>query len=230
MFEWLLLVLRQLFPLAPRITAHRFVENRLADNTLQANVASLEVAAQATRDRDRLRELRDLANSKIKDEDSRQASIISRAQALFVALAILGTLFTFAASFLTTTAAISKPWLGSLGVIVGYILVQLILMVHNIISAIAGTGYPTSGSSDMTRWMRLHSIEDFYRAQALLTLSHYRTAALNNTWRFEYLEQALRGLRNVVYALGIVIACLFAVGFADGVAPAAISDRFWLAR
>ena len=84
-------------------------------------------------------------------------------------------------------------------------------MVLNILKAIGGLGSPTAGSSDLAAWLGLQENADFYRAQALLTLSHYRWSALNNNWRFIHLDHALRGLRNIVFALSALILLLFAL-------------------
>ncbi|MCX7137599.1 MAG: hypothetical protein NTW47_13435, partial [Proteobacteria bacterium] len=184
----------------------------LKNNALTKRVADLEMAAAATRDEARLKEFRDIASARIGDEASRQSSIVARAQGLFVALALFGILFTFGVGLLTQASG-NPPWaLWIYLVLVLYILLQINLMVVNILRAISGVNYPTSGTSDLTAWLGLKMSEDFYRNQGLLTLEHYRTASLNNTWRMKYFQHALKGLRNVVFTLSILIIFIFALG------------------
>jgi hypothetical protein len=172
-------------------------------------VTALIAAATAATNLTRLREFRDIANEKNADEASRQTSIVTRAQGLFVALALFGLLFTFGASLLTQTTQLAKWELWVCFLFVGYILAQITIMVVNIVGAIGPIGYVSAGSSDMEQWLKEPTDEGFYRAQALLTLDHYRRAVLNNNWRFDHLGRALKGLRNIVLALSLLILCLF---------------------
>jgi predicted small integral membrane protein len=137
-------------------------------------------------------------------------SIINRAQALFVATAIFGFLFTFGTDLLTAKGELGPIPLSVCIVISSYILVQIVIMVVNILRAIGGIEYPRAGSSDMARWMGLRTLESLYRDQAILILSQYRRIALYNNWRFNHLDQAWKGLRNTVFAVGVLILLLFA--------------------
>ncbi|MGA2191690.1 MAG: hypothetical protein ABSH33_24545 [Steroidobacteraceae bacterium] len=177
-------------------------------------VAALVAAATAVTDEKRMKEFRDIANAKNADEASRQASILTRAQNLFVALALFGVLLTFGTSLFTQTTQRAKweLWVGLLFVV--YILAQITIMVANILKAVGPIGYAHAGSSDLTGWLEKPTDAGFYRAQALLTLDHYRRATLNNSWRFGHLESALKGLRNIVVALSSLILCLFVAGIA----------------
>lgn len=200
---------RQFFPLSFDGPSKPFVEEGLK---VQSNIAALTAAAHAITQKCRLEEFRDIANAKLKDEEVRQASAISRAQALFVALALFGVLFTFVASGLTSTsdAKISTFWFFTFSVLLVYMLIQIVIMVTNVIKVMGGLEYPTSGASDLAKWLSMPSVEDFLRAQALLTLEHYRYTSLNNSWRFTHLGYALRGLRNIVFAVSTLIATMLA--------------------
>ncbi len=147
-------------------------------------------------------------NARISDEANRQASIITRAQGLFVGLALFGFLFTFGAGLLTQTTRIQwwELWI-CLG-LVAFILLQMIVMVVNILRAIRGMSYPTFGTSDLTAWLGISGNAGFYRYSGTPTLDHYRVAALNNTWRMHYLQSALTGLRNIVFTLSALIMFL----------------------
>jgi hypothetical protein len=208
--RWLWLAL---FPFQ-RGTLVEYANKTLAMQQHKDAVAALVAAATAVTDKDRMKEFRDIANSRSSDEASRQTSIITRAQSLFVALALFGVLFTFGTSLFTQTTQSAK-WELKLGsVFVAYILAQITLMFINILKAIGPIGYPHAGSSDFTGWLAEPTDAGFYRAQAILTLEHYRTAKLNNDWRFRHLESALDGLRNIVVVLSLLILCLFVAGIA----------------
>jgi hypothetical protein len=178
----------------------------------QDHVAALVAAATAVADETRMKEFRDIANAKNADESTRHTSILTRAQSLFVALALFGLLFAFGTSLFTQTTQLAKweLWVGLVFVV--YILAQMTMMVVSILKAIGPIGYLHAGASDLTDWLRQPAEADFYRAQALLTLDHYRRATLNNSWRFGHLESALKGLRNIVFALSCLMLCLFVAG------------------
>jgi hypothetical protein len=203
---------RELFPFEWGHTLVGYANQTLDSQEHKANVAALGAAATAASDAARLKEFRDIANAKNADEASRQASILTRAQGLFVALALFGLLFTFGASLFTQATQLAKweLWIG-FGFVV-YIVTQMTIMVMNILTAIGPIGYPTAGSSDLSLWLAKPTDAGFYRAQALLTLDHYRAAALNNNWRFEHLGRALKGLRNIVLALSGLVVCVFVAG------------------
>lgn len=199
-----------LFPFAREGSADDYAKRYLEDPTQKANINKLNIAAASATEEARLKELRDIADSKRADEEARQVSIITRAQGLFVALALFGFLLTFGANLFTSTNNINRSSLAACSVIVIYVLLQMIIMMINILQAIGGLGYPTAGSSDLASWLQTNDDCEFYRAQALLTLSHYRRSALNNSWRFVYLTHALRALRNVIFALSLLILIFFA--------------------
>ena len=203
---------REVFPFEWGRTPVDFGNQTLESPAFKVNLAALVAAATATTDAARLKEFRDIANAKKADELSRQASILTRAQNLFVALALFGLLLTFGASLFTQATLLAKweLWVGFVFVV--YILAQITVMIVNILRAVSPMGYPTAGSSDLTQWLAKPTDAGFYRAQALLTLDHYRRAALNNNWRFEHLGRALKGLRNIVLALSSLILCLFVAG------------------
>jgi hypothetical protein len=203
---------RGLFPFERGCTPADYGKQTLDLEEHQVRLAALVTAATAATDPERLKEFRDIANAKNADEATRQTSILTRAQSLFVALALFGFLFTFGASLFTQTTQLAKweQWVG-FGFVV-YILAQITIMVVNIVRAIGLIDYPTAGSSDLTEWLAKPTDAEFYRAQALLTLDHYRMAALNNNWRFQHLGRALKGLRNIVLALSGLVLCLFVAG------------------
>jgi hypothetical protein len=203
---------REPFPFEWGRTPVDYGNQTLDSQEHKVRLAALVAAATAATDAARLKEFRDIANAKNADEASRQTSILTRAQSLFVALALFGLLFTLGASLFTQTTQLAKweLWVGVVFVV--YILAQITIMVVNIVRAIGPIDYPTVGSSELTEWLAKPTDADFYRAQALLTLDHYRRAALNNTWRFEHLGRALKGLRNIVLALSSLILCLFLAG------------------
>jgi hypothetical protein len=203
---------RELFPFERGRTPVHYGKQTLDSQEHKVRLAALVAAATSTTDAARLKEFRDIANAKNADEASRQTSILTRAQSLFVALALFGLLFTFGASLFTQTTQLPKweLWVGFVFVV--YILAQITIMVVNIVRAIGLIDYPTTGSSELIEWLAKPTEAGFYRAQALLTLDHYRRAALNNNWRFEHLGRALKGLRNIVLALSSLILCLFVAG------------------
>jgi hypothetical protein len=203
---------REVFPFECGRTPVDFGNQTLDSPDFKANLAALVAAATAATDATRLKEFRDIANAKNADEASRQTSILTRAQNLFVALTFFGLLLTFGASFFTQATLLAKweLWVGFVFVV--YILTQITIMIVNILRAIGPMGYPTTGSSDFTEWLAKPTDAGFYRAQGLLTLDHYRRAALNNNWRFEHLGRALKGLRNIVLALSGLILCIFVAG------------------
>jgi hypothetical protein len=87
---------------------------------------------------------------------------------------------------------------------------QVIVTVANISHAIGGIGTRAAGSSDLARWSESKNVADFYRAQALAYLDYYRRHSLTNSWRFAQLENAVRGVRNIVVSLGLfAITLLF---------------------
>jgi hypothetical protein len=181
-----------------------YADKRLNDPVQQENINELNRVAAATRDEIRLKELRDLAKSKKDDEDRRQDSILARAQGLFVALALFSVLFTFGANLQGQTTKFSDSMLVICILIVIYLLIQIVGMVVNILKSIGAIEYPTAGSSDLARFMSCHDIADHYRDEALLTLRHYRQTSLYNSWRFQRLVDAWKGLRNIVITLSIL--------------------------
>jgi len=202
----------EIVPFEPLAPPEQFATDALDSVDHQVRVAELRAAVAATDDEVRLKEFRDIANARISDEANRQASIITRAQGLFVGLALFGFLFTFGAGLLTQTTRTHRWELWICLVLVTFILLQMIVMVVNVLRAIRGISYPTFGTSDLTAWLGTSGNVGFYRAQGLLTLDHYRVAALNNTWRMHYLQAALKGLRNIVFTLSALIMLLFVIG------------------
>jgi len=211
-----------LFPVQRLGTPEAYAARTLELREHQARVAALRSAAAATADEQRLKEFRDIANARVSDEAARQTSIIARAQGLFVALALFGLLFTFGAGLFTQTAHVERWILFVCLVIVVYMLSQIALMIISILEAISGINYLAIGTSDLTQWLGLPSNAEFYRAQALLTLDQYRAAALNNSWRFQHLGCALKSLRNIVFALSILILFLFIVAVGTPRPPMAV--------
>jgi hypothetical protein len=203
---------QEFVPFRPLAPPEQFAADVLCSAEHQAVVAELRAAVAATDDEARLKEFRDIANARISDEAGRQASIITRAQGLFVGLALFGFLFTFGAGLLTQTMRIQRWELWICLVLVAFILLQMIVMVMNILRAIRGIGYPTFGTSDLTTWLGSSDNAGFYRSQRLLVLDHYRVAERNNTWRVHYLQFALKGLRNIVFTLSALIMFLLVIG------------------
>lgn len=213
-------ILYALFPWANCGSPEEFAEKRLKDSTQQRNISELEDAAKAVKNEGLLKELRDLAKSKMAEEDSRQALIIGRAQALFVALAFFGVLSTFGTSFLTTKTDALGMWpIVAWSVLTSYVLIQIFIMVRNIRSTIDGIKYPTVGSSDLAKWLKPQKTTTFLREHALMTLAHYRKASLNNSWRFHHFTCALMGLRNIVLTLVLLIFLMVAVALAPTYMP-----------
>jgi hypothetical protein len=202
-------ILRALFPVERVLSPDKYAQAHLDGPAQQATIKALNDAAGAVTDEARLKEFKDIAEAKRSSEDARQASVISRAQALFVALALFGFLFTFGANLFSSSTGFSKPMLGVSLAVVSYIIAQMVIMVSNILRAIGAVGDPSAGSSDLASWLGVGDNSDAYRQLALLTLSFYRRAALNNNWRFIHLDNALRCLRNIVFALGVLILLLF---------------------
>jgi hypothetical protein len=214
--------LHAIFPISWGCPPEKFAAKTLESADFKTNVAALEVAATAAKDEDMLKEFRDIANAQFADEGSRHASVIGRAQGMLVALAIFGVLLTLGSSLFTQTMRLERPVLWGCVAIVVYIVSQMFFMVVNVLQAIGGVGYPRAGSSDLTKWLGAPDKKEFFRAQALLTLNHYRSAALNNSWRFMHLGDALSGLRNIVFALSLLILTLFIAGIeTPPTAPAA---------
>lgn len=202
----------EIFPISWFRPAGEFAAKTLDSESSKARVEALKSAADSATDENVLKEFRDIANAWIADEGSRHASVIGRAQGLLVALAIFGVLLTLGSSLFAQTAHLERPVLWGCVAIVAYIVSQMTFMVLNVLRTIGGVGYPRAGASDLTAWLGMPDKNGFLRAQGLLTLDHYRIAALNNTWRFSHLRDALKGLRNIVFALGILILTVFISG------------------
>lgn len=199
--------LNELFPFPRSDSAEAYSSEQIRG--AQANIDKLRAVA----DREKLEQLRDHAVARKTDEDQRQTSIITRAQGLLVGLALFGVLLTFAANFLTSGPPLGSRWLIPYAALASYITAQMILMVVNVLRTIGGIEYAEIGSSDLAQWVALPTVSDFYRAQALLTLAHYRRAAGNNSWRFDHLRFALKCLRNIVGALSFLMLLLVAFSF-----------------
>ena len=220
-----------LFPVERLGTPAQFAKRMLDSEERKKRLTALQAAAEAATEA-RLKEFRDIARARLADEGSRQISIMTRAQGLFVALALFGALFTIGSSFLAQSSHIGRALLWLCAIVAAYILAQIVIMVVHILNAIGGIPYSHAGNSEFTHWLRTRSDAEFYRAEGLIALDHYRAAVLNNDWRFSHLEQAFKGLRNIVYAVSALILLLF-VGalIAKPAAGAAIEcvqgDHWW---
>ena len=199
----------QLFPWHRSATPDEFAEQGIKDPKQQENIDLLVTAVRQATDEVVLRELRDIATAKVKSEDERQASITARAQSLFAALTLFGFILTFAATLLTTSTAVSSAAMATSLLIASYAVLQVIVVITKTLHAIRGIGTRGAGSSDLASWAEKNSA-DFYRAQALAYFDYYRRHSLTNTWRFTQLEDAVRGVRNIVLSLGIFALALFA--------------------
>jgi hypothetical protein len=199
----------QLFPWRRTATPDEYAERGINNPEQQKNIEALATAVGEATDAAVLEELRDIATAKVKSEDDRQASITTRAQGLFAALTLFGFVLTFAATLLTTTSVVSRAATVICGLIALYVVAQVVVVMANILHAIGGIGTRAAGSSDLACWAKMNAA-DFYRAQALAYLDYYRWHSLTNTWRFTQLENAVRGVRNIVFSLGVFALTLLA--------------------
>lgn len=211
MLKCLCTVFEELIPFAWQPSPIAYAAKTLGSPEHQTFVTALRAAAKAASDAAILKEFRDVAKEMIDEEAARRAFIITRAQGLLVALALFGFLFTLGTSLFTQTSLFGKQLSWVFLIFVAFILLQMTVMVLNILRAIGGIEEPRVGASELTAWLGL-SEPEFHRAQALLTLDHYRVAALNDNWRFAHLGRALKGMRNIVFALSALIFFLFVAG------------------
>jgi len=189
-----------------------YAAKTLERDDAKANIRALREAAAAQTDKDRLKEFCEITLKRLDDEVARQSSIITRAQALFAALALFSFLFTFGVGLFGQTAHMDRWVLWVCLAFVVYIVLQIAIMVFNVLRAIKGVSYTSPGSSDLARWLSLPSEVEMHRDRAVMAVEHYREAVQYNNWRFEHLECAFKGLRNIVLTLSALILFLLVAG------------------
>lgn len=150
---------------------------------------------------------------KYSDEGARQNSVMSRAQSLFFAVALIASLMTLSASLAIGTYAAPKFALLAVAIVSAGVIVQVVMMVLNIIRAVKGRGYPHTGLTEMTSWAAAQEPLHYYRFEALNLLELYRQTTFLNDWRFSSLDRALMALRNIVFLSCALVIVLFALAY-----------------
>jgi hypothetical protein len=201
----------EIFPYSPRGSAEAFAEAQAKNPEAQQIVKDCEDAIAAARDP--IAELLVVhARERLARENERQSSVIGRAQALFFAVALLGSLWTLGASFLTAATSSSRLEIRVIAAISAIILLQIYFLMRNVLKAIGGLNYLRPGSSEVTKWAKMQCASDVYRDEAVATLRWYRDASRKNTWRFTAFGRALKALRNILLCVFTLILVFFSFG------------------
>jgi len=179
---------------------------RVEDQTLQwrENAAKIADAAKWSRDDTIIKELRDYAKSRVDEEVARHTSIISRAQGLLGSLALAGSVQAFVVTLATTSVHFERWHLYSCGILVAYVLLQMLVTFQNIRKAVGPLTYLKAGASDLIKWLGLRSVNSLYRSQFNNFTDQYRSDTIVNNWRFDKLNDALFGLRNIILCMGLL--------------------------
>lgn len=141
-------------------------------------------------------------------EQDRGSSISNRAQALLVAQTFFGALLAFSTA-IVGRADLFVGWLfGSLVILLGYTLLLVILLTINALRATSGLRYRRTGTSDLIVLLS-KSESALVAGLATSTLANYRYAGIVNTWRSMHLTFAQTCLRNIVFALAVLVVVVF---------------------
>jgi hypothetical protein len=201
----------QFFPFPPAGSADEYAATQLKNPNAVLNASECADAI-AKADPCVTKFLVEHARRMMASEDQRQASVMGRAQSLFFAIALVTSLTTVGASLITTSTPIDQFELVVIALMTFAILAEIVLLLRSLLHAIGGLRYKRAGSSDVTRWAGLPSMDGVNRNEALVTLEWYRDAFHKNTWRFQCLDRAMQALRNIVYLVCVLIVVFFVFG------------------
>jgi hypothetical protein len=152
------------------------------------------------------------AEKYVEEEEGRETSIISRAQALLVSQTLLGALLALLTA-LMGHADIVDGWktyflLGLLA----YTVLQILLLTFNALRATAGLAVRYPGLSPLIRWMP-EGERLLQKNMALASIETYWDLNISNTWRANHFMLAQRCLRNIIIALALLVCMLLTVVF-----------------
>lgn len=199
----MLAVIREIIPFPALQSANSYIDY----HEKQANAAAIK-ELEAGAEQAALESVKELLAHAVRyesAENDRGNSITARAQALLVAQTFFGALLAFSTAMVGRSDLVGG-WLSSaLTALLAYTLLLVIFLTLNAIRATSGLRYRRIGTSDLAKWVPGPD-SGFVRNLALGTLANYRQAAIVNTWRSLHLSYAQACLRNVVFALSILIA------------------------
>jgi hypothetical protein len=154
----------------------------------------------------------DYAQGYIAEQRDLTSSIISRAQGLLVAQTFLGALLALVTALMGHSEIIDGWRIYVLFVLLGYTIIQLVLLTMNALRATAGFSYPAPGVSPLIEWIPQRE-ELLLKNMGLEFIKSYWGANIANTWRVNHLGLAQNCLRNIVFALALLVFILIAVVF-----------------
>jgi hypothetical protein len=191
-------------------------ENR-ANRVFAENFQSLaEAAMGGSLERQTL--LLDYAQRYIAGEESRETSIISRAQALLVSQTLLGALLALITA-LMGHAEIVVGWEAYvLLALLAYTVLQILLLTFNALRATAGLAVNYPGLSPLIRWLP-EGERLMQKNMALATVKTYWDLNISNTWRANHFLLAQQCLRNIIITLALLVGTLLAVLFLTNAPP-----------
>ncbi|HEX5326343.1 MAG TPA: hypothetical protein VFW75_06720 [Acetobacteraceae bacterium] len=199
--------MQAVFPLSLKARADPYLEQAEKDQTYKDNTAALRAEIPAL-PKDSADIVFAHAKDRLAGEHARQDSIISRAQALLVAQAVLSALLTVGGTALGHLEAFSGWRAWAICAVAFYVLVQTALLTVSALRAVGGLGYPAIATSTLLRAMAT-TADDLVRRLAVETLLNYRVATVLNSWRFIPLSMAQRALRNTALAFALLVLMTF---------------------
>jgi hypothetical protein len=211
MCVWLQDTFRAFCPLPMKKSQDAYLNENRANPVFAKNFQSLEEAAMGgSSERQKL--FLDYAQKYVAGEESREASIISRAQALLVSQTLLGALLALITA-LMGHAEIVVGWEAYvLLALLGYTVLQTLLLTFNALRATAGLAISYPGLSPLIRWLP-EGERLMQKNMALATIKTYRDLNISNTWRANHFLLAQWCLRNIIITLALLVGMLLAVVF-----------------
>lgn len=224
--------LREVFPLPLLQGSTSYVNEHTAKANFQA-ISALESAATKSSP-DNIKELLAHSLRYIGDEQDRGASIMSRGQALLIAQTFFGALLAFITAIIGRAEIFSGYFLAALTALLAFTLILVVLLTVNALRATQLIAYRKMGTTDLLKWIETPA-GTFSKCLALETLVNYRQASIVNSWRATHLAYAQMCLRNIVFALAMLVVVVFAAivlaqgskGSASNINPAPPLNWIW---
>jgi hypothetical protein len=209
MCGWIKTFFSELFPSPVGRSPETYREQTLKDPRYGTIYSSLEDAAKvASIEQQKL--FSDYAKRYVSEQQDMSGSIISRAQALLVSQTLLGALLALVTALMGHTEIVDGWKTYLLIVLLGYTIIQVVLLTFNALRCTAGLSVAYPGVSPLIQWIP-EGERLLEKNMALALIKTYWELNISNAWRVSHYSLAQRCLRNIIVALAVLVSALLFV-------------------
>lgn len=209
MCDWMKRIGRGVFPFPMGTSAEVYRDRALKDEIYAKLEAALEDATR-TSSLDEIKLFCEYAKRYVSEQQERSSSVISRSQTYLVSQTLVGALLALVTALMGHSDMIDgwKMWL--LIAILGYSIIQILLLTVNALRATAGVSVEYPGVTPLIRWVP-EGQRLLEKNMALKLIKTYWDLDISNSWRISHFGLAQACLRNIIIALTSLVVILVMV-------------------